>query len=197
MPVSSGDVLRVVCKMSWDEDEIQNVYHVRATSGDNVDDADALSDIATALDTAYDLIDQLITDEVSFDSIEVWNLTQEHYVGITDWPGLTAGTSDQTPMPPQTAMLALFGTDTPRSQGRKFLPPSTDYHLDNDGTVTADALTAIEQYIVSLLSGVVGTYIEAEFGNWNDALERFAVWVIGEARDLFATQRRRYFGRGA
>lgn len=197
MAIDVNDVLRVVCQFSWDEDEIQNVYHCRVTRDDDVTDEDALSYIAQTLDTAYTHVAALITDEISFDSIEVWNVTKDEYIGITTWTTLVDGGSDQPPLPPQNAMLCLFGTDTPRSQGRKFLPASTDYHLDSDGTVAADALGDLEDFIAELLLGVVGTYMDAEFGNWNEALERFAVWVIGEARDMFATQRRRYFGRGA
>lgn len=197
MPVNVGDIIRVVARMSWDENEIQNVYHLRVTQGDDEANADVLDDIAECLDDAYAFIDQEISNRVAFDSIEAYNLTEDEYLGIVDWPTLAEGGAVNDPLPPQTAALALFNTQTPRSQGRKFLPVMTIAQLQHDGTVEDDTLAAIEQYIIALLAGVVGAHVEAEFGNWNEALERFADWVIGEARDLFATQRRRYLGRGA
>lgn len=197
MPTNVGDIIRVVARMSWGEDEIQNVYHLRVTSGDDEANADVLDDIAECLDDAYAFLDDYIAAEVSFDSIEAYNLTEDEYLGIAEWPTLTDGAATNDPLPPQTAALALFSTATPRSQGRKFLPVMTIGSLDDTGTLENDTLSAIEQYILTLLAGVVGTYIEAEFGNWNEALARFADWLFGEARDLFATQRRRYIGRGA
>lgn len=197
MPVNVGDILRITARMSWGEDDIQNVYHLRVTAGDDEDNTDVLTDIAEDLEDAYDFILGRIPNEITFDSLEGYNLTDDEWMGVVGWPTLTAGTATADPMPPQNSPLVLFTTDVPRSQGRKFLPPFSVNEVQDDGTIDTVPLQNVESYMVSLLAGVVGTYIEAEYGNWNEALARFATWILGEARDIFATQRRRYFGSGS
>lgn len=197
MAVANNDILRIVCKLSWGEDDIQNVYHMKVTATGEIDNDDALTDIAAFMDDAYDDIDSKIVPLIDFDSIEVWNLTDESYVGVADWPTMTIGGGTGTPMPPQAAPLLLFDTDYAGSQGKKFLPPFVAGTVDTDGTLTASAIIDMIAMIATLIAGMTGTYMDGELGNWNDTLARFATWLSGTARDMWATQRRRYFGSGA
>jgi len=197
MPVNDGDIVRAVVTMSWSDDDIQNVYHMEVSAAAPQDEADVMTDLGSFFDDLYGNWDNLMPSEISFDTIEAWNVTQNAYIGVTAFPTLTTGLATTDPLPPQIAGLALFETDVSRSQGRKFLPTAVVGAMDTDGTLSTTALTQVGAYLVDALVGVTGTYIDAKLGNWNPTLARFAEWVSGTARDIWATQRRRYFGRGS
>ncbi|GAG64308.1 unnamed protein product, partial [marine sediment metagenome] len=154
-------------------------------------------EIADWLDDAYDDLASSMCVTVDFDSIEVWNLTQDDLLGLGDWPTQTAGANDTNQMPPQCAALVLFNTSTARSQGRKFLPPFGVASQDTDGSVLAASLGNILLYANKLLVDITGTGWVGTAGNWNPVLVRFAAWTTNQIRDIFATQRRRYVGSGS
>lgn len=197
MPTANNDILRVVAKMSWNGLDVQNTYHLRASVTSDPGDATVVQEIAAALDGAYDNIANEIPNDIYFDSIQVWNATTNTYLGEDSWPTLTAGPLTDTPLPPQCAPLVLFNTNVNKSQGRKFLPDFTTHALESDGTMTSAALAYVALFIADILAGVTGTGWSGEFGNYNVDLVRFIPWVTGLARDMYATQRRRYFGKGS
>lgn len=198
MSVVDDDILRVVAKFTLSgTEDVQNVYHVRANVTGSPTDQEVLDEIADDLNDAYSNFFANLTDELTFDEIEVWNLTAQQYLGVVDWPTMTAGTASDALMPPQTALLCLFGTNTPKSQGRKFLPPMTENANDSDGTPSASILANVAFYVAELIDGITGTGWTGDYGNWNELAERFAPWVLATVRDIFATQRRRYIGSGS
>lgn len=197
MAISIGDIIRVTAKMQWNEEDIQNVYHLEAQSATSDSDLTVLGEIADTLDSAYDYLDTAIPNDVTFDSIVGYNLTQERYMGEVSWPTLTAGSNVGDPLPPQTAPLVRFGTDTLGSQGRKFFPPMTDADLDSDGTISSAVATALGNVATILLAGVDSGTWTMKFGNWNVDLARFATWVSAFVNAYYATQRRRRPGVGS
>lgn len=197
MAVQSGDVLRVIAKMSWGENDIQNVYHMQVSGTNFGTNANVLSEISDFLDGAYLTFDQGVTDLITYDTIEAYNLTQEEYVGEQAWPTLSVGGLADDPLPPQTCNLVLFGTNTLKSQGRKFLPTVTYSQLDTDGTVSSSWVTIIGNFAAYILLGVDAGDWTAVCGNYRPLTEVFIEWIESTVRDIWATQRRRYFGRGA
>ena len=70
--VNEGDVIRVTaCLVSDWEGDIQNVWHIKQTSGD-ISEEDFMDDCADALDTAYDYMDGVMPDSVTFDEIRAF-----------------------------------------------------------------------------------------------------------------------------
>lgn len=196
MPTANNDILRVVAKMSWNGLDVQNVYHLKATVTTDPGDLTVVQEIAAGLDAAYDHIDAYMPNDIYFDSVQVWNATTDTYLGQDGWPTLTGGALTTFPLPPQNAPLVLFNTNVNRSQGRKFLPTFAVDALDSDGTLGSGILTGIGFFIADILTGISGTGWSGTWGNYNVDLVRFVPWVTGLARDIWATQRRRYFGKG-
>jgi hypothetical protein len=196
--IVDGNILRVVCKMSYGVNDIQNTFHFKY-SGLSQNPLVVGADIEDFMDAAYDELDDMYTNLMTFDSITIYNVSKDEFISDNAWPSLTAGTGTggQT-LPTQSAPLVLFPSDTIRSQGRKYLPPVMETLSDEAGTLTASAITAIAAWAADMLAGAVvgaGGYITA--GNWNDDLARFAQWVSSSIQNIIRTQRRRVRGVGS
>ncbi|MCK5565988.1 MAG: hypothetical protein KAJ07_12140, partial [Planctomycetes bacterium] len=154
-------------------------------------------DLADHLDDAYAHINQAMPLALTFDSINLYNLTAERFMGEQAWPVLTAGTlASDTSLPPQTAALVRFTTNTLRSQGRKFLPPFGEVHNDGDDGLTAAGITAIGLWAADFVANAIGFDWEAAWGNYNRVADSWAPWVTALINTYFATQRRRRKGVG-
>lgn len=197
MPVSAGDILRVVAKMSYEANDIQNVYHLFADASSSLSDDQIVLEIAQWLDDAYAEIDQHYPDTLTFDTVAVWNVTTDTFLGERGWPTLTNGGSTVNDMPSQVSPLILFNTGINRSQGRKFLGPTGTSVLDTNGTASSQWLSDAAVWAAEILAGVVLSDANLLPGNWNEAKNRFARWLVAIVRDFLATQRRRYRGSGS
>lgn len=197
MPVQLGDVLRVVCKLSHGLDDVQNVYHAKVFGTAAPTDSQAYGAVASVLDAAYAVIDGPMSTNVSFDSISVYNLTQDYFIGEAGWPTVTDGNGVGGDLPQQCAPLILFPTDVLKSVGKKYLPPFAEEVLDTDGTIASGLLAAMATFAATILDGFTGVNYTVEFGNYRVDTAQFIPWVSAIVRDFFATQRRRYKGKGS
>jgi len=196
MTVVNNDVLRVTCKMRQNTKDVLNVYHIKALETGDLSHAAVMVEVANRMDAVYDEIIAQITNNLTFGSIEVWNVTQDRPVGEASWPTQTTGEGEGDPLPEATSFCMLFPTETARSQGRKFIGGIGEGANDGDGTPVALLMTNAIDFIATLL----GTWLigdgEFVFGNYNTLLERFARWIEGFAVDIWRTQRRRYRDTG-
>jgi hypothetical protein len=193
--VHDQDVLRVTARLKHALQDQQNVYHLR-WFGSDTDPFDLADDIADWLDAAYSEFQPEVPMGTTYYDIEVWNVTQDEPIAVLDWPTLTVGGASSNPFPLQTAPLVLFNTTTARSQGRKYLPSLTEGASAGDGILSAGVIAMIADFAVAILSDVIGTGGYASAGNWNEVLERFAVWASGAISYYLRTQRRRVQGVG-
>jgi hypothetical protein len=69
--------------------------------------------------------------------------------------------------------------------------------VTDQGGILTTILTVIVNWAAAVLTEQVGTDWSGFFGNWNDDLARFAVWVSGIVNSEWATQRRRYKNKGS
>jgi hypothetical protein len=193
-----SDIIRVVCKFSQALNDIQNVYHGKIESGTAPSGSTLASDIADFMDAVYDYIDYGMADNVYFESVDVYNLTQDEFYGATAWPGLSQGGGTTNPMlPPQCAPLLLFPTATPGHLGKKFLPPVTDNVLDDDGSLASGYVGNMALMGADLLGGMApGTYT-VSWGIYDPDSYGYLPYGSYNARDFVATQRRRYTGKGS
>jgi len=197
MTVQDGDVLRVVAKFNDGADEIQNVYHMQVQVTTPPTDAALASAMGDYMAAAYTPYQVPMTDNIFFTSVATYNETQNMPVGEVPWPLLVNGGQSANPLPPQNSPLVLFTTSVLNSLGKKFLPNLTVNSVDTDGTISTAALTAIVNFINILLNGHDGLTWSAGPGNYRSATQTFIPYIAGVARDFFATQRRRYFGKGS
>jgi len=197
MAVENNDVVRITCKFSFLSNDVQNVYHMKVSTTGPVDDEDFLDEVAADMDSMYDDITTHISNDVAFESVEVYNVTDESYIGEVAWPSKTVGGASGNNLPPAASALCLFSTGFLRSQGRKFLPLMTLNALTTNGGVHNDVVTAITSFIADVLLAKSGVNWSGLMGNWNPDLARFAQWIAGIAQDEWATQRRRYKGSGS
>lgn len=197
MSVAAGDVVRVVAKFSWGADEALNVFHVKHVGSSSVDDATFMSGVASVLETAYNYIDGFMSSGLDFTSIEAFNVTQDAPIDEVAWPTLTSGSDGGSIYALQCAPLVKFGTNVARSQGRKFIPGATETNIDGVGVVGSTFSAALLQYAIHLIVTHVIGGEDFKFGNWNEALSRFAEWAYGEVAQFVATQRRRKPGVGS
>lgn len=197
MTVNTGDILQVRAKYSYGVDDYVNVYHFKADFTASQTDLAVLGAVRAMLDDAYDHLDTLISNNVTFDTIEVINLTQDMAVGEDDWVTLTAGANVDSPLPTQVACVVRFFTNVLGSQGRKFLSTFTETENVYGGTLSAGLTTALGNYAAEILAGVViSAGNELIPGNWNATLARFAEWTSAFINERMGTQRRRKVGVG-
>jgi len=197
MTLQVGDVMRATAKMSIGTDDYQNVYHFEAQGTGTLTDVQARQLCAQLIDDAMDDIDLLFVDELNFDTIEVYNLTQDTYLGEQTWPTLTVGGDLGDMLPPQTCQHVQFNTAVLGSSGRKFLPPTSDNYLAVDGTPVAGALANLATYAATLIAGLTSGTITIQPGNYQIPTASFIQWVLAIVPDFFSTQRRRYYGKGS
>ena len=159
-------------------------------------DADVRDDLLEYVDAFFGEIVALIATEYQGGTIEVFNRTQDEFVGasILSWAG--SGTSDA--LPPTVAALYLGKTNTKRVSGRKYIF-GIGQDEDNTGRWVAGAIitfeNAITKYVDSFTGTLGGEYTpgvtRTEFG-----VPSFTPFSGGQFVVNNRTQRSRTIGRG-
>lgn len=193
----SGDVVRIVAQMTHNagSDILQNVYHAQY-SGPTTTELNFHQQMDDWLEDAYDNLLAQLPDDVEFDTITTFNVTQGRPMYTLAWPTLTAGNNLGDYLPAQIAPLAKFTTFAPKSQGRKYLPFLAET-ASTGGILEAAALAAVSAFASHLITGFSVDFGTAVLGNWNPTLARFAEWVGAIVDEVVRTQRRRVPGVGA
>jgi hypothetical protein len=197
MPVGNNDIVRITAKFSYAGNDVQNVYHCKVDATADIPNSTFLSEMAADIDSMYDEIVTEIHNSIHFDTIEMYNISGDEYIGEIDWPSKTTGSGAVDRLPVQCAALVKFPTSTLRSQGRKFLPPYHEDAKDSAGNPTSVALANLADWAADVLTTKTGTNWSAVMGNWSPTLLRFAEWTSAVIATFFATQRRRYSGSGS
>jgi hypothetical protein len=199
MPLTyDGDVLRVTAKMKVSTgQDIQNVFHMKHGGSAQ----EAAVEYAAVADWVEAIYSELITDfasKLTFETIDVYNITKDFVVGEEAWPSLTAGTGTGDPVAPQLSGLITFTTNTGKSQGRKYLPPFFESAATSLGEIWATTLGHMAAAAAAaLLDIAIAPDTNISAGNWNQALGRFTTWIAAVVKTTFRTQRRRRTGVGS
>jgi hypothetical protein len=195
--IQDGDILRITCKMHCGASQFMNVYHMKYTGTAPIDGADATDLINEFIDYAYTFIDQCYDDSFKFDTIEIFDVTQDLPVDEVPWYSLVNGGDNGAMLPYQLSELVVFGTDAPRCSGRKFLPAMLETKALADGVIDSATLATIAGWAANLLAGVVFPDGAGTIGAWSKKYSRFAPFLVAVVDDLFRTQRRRVPGVGS
>lgn len=204
MTIQNGDILKITyeTEMIPTTSIFQNIYYLKFHSIGTIPDVTALSDIEGWLEAAYgevetDIKSTLTQNLCPVDIIE-WDTDQwvvSRNVGYVD-PTLTFG--DITEMlPQQSAPFALFKTDRPKSNGKKFLAGYCELS-SGGGYLESAPLIALAAYASEILNGItidLDTFYTAGVPRTgSDVWLDFALAVV---TNLIRTQRRRVPGVGS
>lgn len=197
MTVANGSVVRITMLGLLDEKDVQNVYHVQLTGDGVITDSVFKLVVGDQIDLAYASLNSLITEDFDPTYYEFFNITEDRPMGLHACGTYfnPAGTAER--LPQQVAALCRFGTNTARSQGRKFIGGLTIDMTSADGTIGSSGITALGLYIAQLVPAIVQGPDTLRFGNYRASDGRFAPWVNGNAASSTKTQRRRYVNIGS
>ena len=197
MTVQINDVIRITAVMDSSlEGTVQNVFHAKMTVG-TASDAAFISATRTAFDTAYDNIDGIMPDTLSFDEIRFFNVTQDLPMSPTTWPTLTVGGVDVAdPLPSPMSCLVFGRTGTSRRIFKKYFAPFTEAnHADAEWDTSPGSQSLL--LVASLTAGWAAGAGSAYVGLWSPTDLLFYDIVELVSRTVPAYQRRRRRGRGA
>lgn len=192
MPCQEDDVLRMTCKMLLHGKVQQNVYHFQLQGTDQQLDDTVLTDMIQKISNAHEELIGEQQDALTYETVEVWNVTQDRSIGEEAWDVITAGTNVSGLLPTQTAALVLYPTLVARSQGRKFLGGLTENANNVNGDPDEALIAALVAYALHILTPRIFGEGTAPFGNYNYLFERFATWFSARVVAEWKTQRRRY-----
>lgn len=197
MTVSPNDILRVTANMSIIAGGVfQNVYHLIFEGSGPESDSTVADAVAEKLNDAYSFVNAFLTDALTFDDIDVWNVTQDRPMLVVDWPTLVAGLSTEQRLPQQCAELVLFRTATARSQGRKYVPMFTETSSQAGGILTTTAIAGLQNFGNELVLPENAGAGTVQCGNWRYPTGPFSRWTAATVSSLIRTQRRRVIGVG-
>lgn len=196
MAVAPLDVIRVVVKMTQAAQQLRNVYDFIHTGVNAVNDEDVLDAVLAVMETAYGYVVSQVTDNLSFDSVEVVNVTQDALIGEDVFTTTTAGTATDQASPMQVAYLVRFPTNYRGSQGRKFIPGCNEGSLGENGELNTATQAACLAYALEILDGVTVSGELFVPGVDNPDKGRFAAYESAICNDIVGTQRRRKQGQG-
>ena len=197
MAVSVGDVVRITARMLLDGvDDVINVYHFVVDTNTTANDEAFMTEVAQEIQDLYVTINSRVSDRISYESVEGFNVTQTLLLPPRPFPSLSAGADAGVMLPEMNAACCFHRTTTPRVRASKFLPPTTE--SSNDGGalgVTYEAL--VQNFAAFLLAAVVGPNIALDYIAFNRALSTFVRVSSSVVPSRFRTQRRRRIGVGS
>lgn len=197
MTVQNNDVIRVTAKMHNGTTDVQNVYHIKANGTGGINDAAAVTLIKNRLDNMYAELVPQQTDDLIYDSIEIFNVTQDTPLDEVDWPTLVDGDVVGDQLPTQVAALVRFPTQAARTQGRKYIGGVIEGDNTDGGIPDADILAALQAYAVEMMTSFVAGSGSFLFGCYRDDPERFVQFTTHLVNTVWSTLRRRRLGQGS
>lgn len=197
MTVSTGDILRVVASMLWDDGNVvQNVYNAVVTgAGGPWDDSDIVDDAEAWLDNMYANITIKVSNQLDGNEVIVYK-----YDAVDDdwdevasqaWTWNPSGATDQVPR--GVAGLVRLWTTDPDVQGKKYLAGLMETQM-TDGLWGGSLLTDFLAFAADWYTPFVGGTSGADWapGIWSVAGTVFKLGVDHIATSSIpAYQRRR------
>lgn len=181
-----------------DTGEQINVLAVEIVTVGGGGDAGFRSDVQDWIEDLYSDVQAFISDVVSGDRIELYNLsTSTPDSPIAFDPAWTGGRTSEDPMPSAVSGLVLFRTGYSRVQGRKYLP---SFGVGTLGTnhwapTVIDAMNAYASKFMGTFEGGQGWEVRGVIPA--PSLSAHIYPTSGSAVLVPAYQRRRKEGRGS
>lgn len=205
MAVVDQDILRVSVNFELgDGTQYQNIYHMIRDGEDVHSVQDHLDAIEVKMELAYadiqtlvplDVTEQLcFVDRVEFNEIvDEWRIVEN----VGTFTPLFEPSGDTQGLPYQCSPYIYFKTDRPRTVGKKFLFPITEF-FQSDGVMTPAAVTAIVAMATELLTAIaLGGDATLTLGVVRTGVQSWYNFLVAVVQDVIGTQRRRKPGVGA
>lgn len=197
MALSTNDIVRVTASLLLNgSDLIQNVFHVKLVNDAAQPQGDLRDDLGAWMEDIYDSLVGSISQLVTFEEIQIFNVSSDNPEPTISWPTITAGTNTQEQQVDGVAALVLGRTGVSNVVGKKYFGGIV---LDGyqDGLIAAATLTSIvlagDDWITPFSGASTATW---DPGLWTRPTGPFTVFTEAIARDLPAYQRRRKRGVG-
>lgn len=199
MTVAINDIVRVNCNFQFDGvDLFTNVFHFKITKQDAVDDDAFMDAVALEMDDLYTIINPIITNDIAYIDVDAQNITQNELLPAKAWPALTVGgDAISNALPTQVAACVFFRTLRPKTRASKFIAGLTETNNVDGGVIQPAALAVLQTWGNSYVAGIVSTLVDADYGAYNKALDRFTQVIQARVPTRFRTQRRRRVGVGS
>jgi len=197
MPVALGDFFRITAGLLYkSNDEIQNVFYVRNNNGDPADDASVMIAAEEFLEDLYGDINPYISEQVTYNYINVFVPTGQQALGSFAWPSLTVGTATGEVTAPGVCQLSYARTGISRRIGKKYWGAFSEAHIANgvwDSAQTLLTQLAAQKtwgtFVTSFGLSLTGVIYDRLTGQGRGALSIVTSTIP-------AYQRRRKQGRG-
>lgn len=197
MAVTVGNVVRIVALMQLNGvSDVVNVYHFVVNALTAASDLAFMTDVAVEMDALYTLINASIVDNVTYQSIDGQNITDNELLPSVAWPVLTAGLSGGNMMPEMDSACVFHRTATPRVRASKFLPPVGDGN-NTDGVIGAILRAALIVYGDRLTLGLISAAVDLSYVAFNRTLGTTTPVTQAIVPQRWRTQRRRRIGVGS
>lgn len=153
MALNNGDKLEITCKLKFNGTiDIINVYHYVMLSASDSSDEDAMDAIAEYFALAYEPLADIIPNNVTADTIKVFNITQNRLIGEGEWfVWFVGGAVSTSSAPLGVCSLLRLLTHAAGVQGRKFIGAIASSFIDDDGLLVAGAVAIMAEYGAKLL----------------------------------------------
>lgn len=198
MTISDGDILRVSAVLArGGSDAIVNVYHVEATDVDPLLQDGLRQDLQDWMEAIYGLINTRIPISVSYEQIEIFNVTDGGPEPTEPWLTLTLGTAAGDEIPDGVSALSIGRTGVSKVLGKKFWPIFTENQLTDglfDGVTTTQVAVAAAEWITPFTGATLGEWTP---GVWSRGVASFRPFISADGNNIPAYQRRRKRGVGS
>lgn len=178
-------------------DQISNIFNFKVTARVASTDLSYMQSIALFLDDLWVPINDEMTDQMTYIDVDGINITKDELLPSVDWTTLTVGTAAAKLLPAQVAVCVFFRTTRPKTRASKFVGGWTSNALDTDGTISAAVLALMQTFGDALVTGISESGDEADYGAYNQPLDRFTSVDNAVIPVHYRTQRRRRQGVGS
>lgn len=197
MAVNVGDIVRITAKLLLNGvSDVVNVYHFSVAINNTLNDTAFMTEMASAMDTLYTIINGSISPLISYSSVEGQNITQDELLPSRPWPVLTVGVNGSEMFPEQCTACVFHRTLKPRVRAAKFLPPFGENQAV-DGQLAATVIATLQTYGDSLTTGLTTTNLGLVYVAFNRLLSTSTVVTQALVPNRFRTQRRRRLSVGS
>lgn len=197
MTIQIGDVIRIQSRLLRNgTDAVQNVWHVKHTSGAPVVDATWVANVAALIDAEFELLKSMWDPNITSLDMLFFNVTQDVTLPDGTWATFTAGTAVGDAGVPQASPMVYWRTGAARVIGRKFLPPAGEGVIA-DGILNGAVLGILATFAANLIGSIIISQGNIIFGTYNAILLTHNAYASGLVPIDVRTQRRRRTGVGA
>lgn len=192
-----GDVIEFTLEAEHDNSEIiNNVFQFKVVGGSFINETQWIITLLELADEILDILDGLATAYTVWKRLRARNITTMdptlHVELAADVPGTVAGDC----LPAGVAMLAVFRTDRPKTNLRKYMGPIGETLNDVDGQWSISALVGGVAMTVLLLDTISTVFANFEYGFFDKVLDTWHIPQSAYVPAEPAYQRRRRRGVG-